>query len=66
MTTAERIEARGEARGRAEALIELMTAKFGPLPAAVVDRVRSAEPAVVRGWTTKVLTAASADEMFAG
>jgi hypothetical protein len=66
MTTAERIEARGEARGeaRAEALIELMTAKYGSLPTATTDRVRSADPAAVRNWTTKVLTAESLDDMF--
>ncbi|WP_280426044.1 hypothetical protein [Nocardia carnea] len=64
MTTAEIIEARGEARGRAEALIELMTAEFGRLPTATVDRVRSADLTQVRAWTTRVLTATALDEIF--
>lgn len=64
VTTAEIIEARGEVRGRAEALIELMTAKFGRLPATTVHRVRSADLTQVRTWTTRVLTATTLDEIF--
>ncbi len=70
MTTAERIEARGraegEARGRAELLIELMTAKFGSLPDATIDRVRRADPADVSRWSSRLLKVETADEMFAG
>ncbi|MFI1464737.1 Rpn family recombination-promoting nuclease/putative transposase [Nocardia carnea] len=65
VTTAEMIEARGKARGRAEALLEQMDAKFGRLPAATVDRVRSADLDRVRAWTTRILSASTLDELFA-
>ncbi|MBF6455149.1 transposase [Nocardia cyriacigeorgica] len=65
MTTAERIEARGEARGRAEILILVMTEKFGPLPTAITDRVRTADLADLRRWTSRVLKAETVDEVFA-
>lgn len=72
VTTAETIEARGEARGRAqgkaegraEALIEQMAVEFGPLPAAAIHRVRSADTAQVRTWTARILTAATLEEML--
>lgn len=64
VTTAEMIEARGKERGRAEALLEQMSAKFGPLPAAAVHGVRTADPARVRTWATRILTAATLDELF--
>ncbi|WP_024802351.1 hypothetical protein [Nocardia sp. BMG51109] len=65
MTTEAIIEARGEARGRAEALLEQMTVKFGPLPAAAVQHVRSADQAQVRAWSTRILTATTLDDMLA-
>lgn len=64
VATAETIEARGEARGRAAALLELMTAEFGPLPAAAGRRVRSADPEQVRIRTVRVLTATTLDELL--
>lgn len=60
MTTGESIKA----LGRTEALIELMTAKFGPLPAATIHRVESADPAQVRAWNIRVLTANTPDELL--
>ncbi|MGW0182058.1 Rpn family recombination-promoting nuclease/putative transposase [Nocardia sp. NPDC003345] len=73
VTTAETIEARGEARGRAmgraegmaEVLIEQMTVKFGPLPAAAIRRVRAADPEQVRAWTARVLTAETVEDTLA-
>ncbi|MGI5223121.1 hypothetical protein [Nocardia sp. CA-290969] len=66
VTTAEAIEARGEARGEARArtklLIDLMTAKFGPLPEAVLRRIRSADADRHHEWATRVLTATSIEE----
>lgn len=62
VTTAEAIEARGEARGGAEVLIGLMTAKFGPLPEAVLRRIRSADADRHHVWATRVLTANSIEE----
>ena len=76
VTTAETIEERGrklgeasgrklgEADGRTAALIELLTAKFGPLSATTLHRVRSADPAQGRTWTTRILTANTLDELF--
>jgi hypothetical protein len=52
-------------QGRVEALLELLTAKFGPVPDPVADRIRSADPARVRVWTARVLTATTLDELFA-
>ncbi|MQY21569.1 hypothetical protein [Nocardia macrotermitis] len=58
-------EARGTARGRVEALIELLHTKFGPLPTTLERRVQSAAPEQIRTWLTQVLTATALDEMFA-
>ncbi|MEU4631176.1 Rpn family recombination-promoting nuclease/putative transposase [Nocardia sp. NPDC023733] len=49
MTTAERLEARGRAAGRAEMLAEVMTAKFGPLPSAVHERVQAVDADELHG-----------------
>ncbi len=69
MTTAERLraegEARGEAKGRANALVELLTIKFGTIPAGITDAIHTADPAEVRTWTTRVLTATTLDDIFA-
>jgi hypothetical protein len=42
VTTAEMLRAEGEARRRAEALAEVLTVKFGPLPDSVLKTVRAA------------------------
>lgn len=60
VTTAETIEA----RGRVAVLLEQMTVKFGPLPAAVISRVQSGDATQVRAWATRILTAATLDELF--
>ncbi|MQY21570.1 RpnC/YadD family protein [Nocardia macrotermitis] len=73
MTTEQQIEARGmargielaEARGRAEVLIEVLDAKFGPLPTTLERRVQAATPEQVRTWLAQVLTVTTLDEMFA-
>ena len=57
MTTADMLRAEGEVRGRAEALIEVLTLKFGPLPSATLDTVRTASTEQLRTWNTRVLTA---------
>lgn len=80
VTTAEQIETRGRdtgraegraegrtegrAEGRAEALIDLLTARFGPLPADTTYTIRTAHPEQLRAWTTRVLTAARLEEIF--
>ncbi|MCP2320858.1 hypothetical protein APR12_006248 [Nocardia amikacinitolerans] len=73
MTTAERLRAegraegraQGEAAGRANALVDLLTSRFGPIPAAIADTIHTADPTQVRTWTVRVLTATTLDEVFA-
>lgn len=72
MTTAERLRAEGRAQGRAEGraevaariLLELLVAKFGTLPAAVVDRVHSGNTDELEAWMLRVLTATTLNEVF--
>ncbi|AHH15142.1 hypothetical protein NONO_c03270 [Nocardia nova SH22a] len=65
MTTAERLRAEGHAEGRAEALIESLTLKFGPLPTATTTRIRTATPEQTHTWNTRIFTANTLDEIFA-
>ncbi len=49
--------AKGEAKGRADLLLTLLGAKFGPLPKWARTRVEKAAPVQLEGWATMVLTA---------
>lgn len=70
MTTAEQLreegrkqgEALGEIRGRAETVIKLLSLRFGPLPEAAVQRIRSASAADLDALAERVLSARSLDE----
>jgi len=68
VTTAERLRAEGRAEGRVEgearALLTLLAAKFETLPAAVVDRVNSADTDELEAWVPRVLTATTLKEIF--
>lgn len=68
MSTAERLraegEARGEVRGRAETVLELLALKFGSLPEDVAAVVRAGSAEQLRGWAARMLEAASLDEVF--
>lgn len=64
MTTAEMLEARGQALGRAEALIEMLEARFGPLPESMSQMVRKAASADLKKWTPRAATAETLDEVF--
>ncbi|MFI1463871.1 Rpn family recombination-promoting nuclease/putative transposase [Nocardia carnea] len=68
VTTAERLRAEGRAQGRAEVaariLLELLVAKFGTLPAAVVDRVHSGNTDELEAWMLRVLNATTLNEVF--
>ena len=55
-------ETRGEARGRAAALLQLLELKFGPVPPAMADAVHAAPVEQVETWTAQVLTAATLDD----
>jgi hypothetical protein len=49
---------------RAEALVEVLTARFGPLPESVLKTVRAASLDQMRAWTTRAVTAGTLDEVF--
>jgi flagellar biosynthesis/type III secretory pathway protein FliH len=55
----------GREEGRREMLLQLLTAKFGPVPAAAAARIQEAALAELEAWTPRVLTAASVAEVFA-
>ena len=48
---------------RAEALVEVLTARFGPLPESATT-VRAASLDRIRAWTTRAVTAETLDEVF--
>lgn len=56
--------AEGEARGRAVALVQLLTLKVGPLPQATLDTVHAATTDQLENWTARVLTAKTLDELL--
>jgi hypothetical protein len=68
VTTAEMLRAEGEVRGRAEgraeALKQMLTLRFGPLPQAVLDTVHAASTDQLQTWTARVLTADSLDQVL--
>jgi hypothetical protein len=57
-------EARGEIKGRAELLLKQLTVRFGPLSAAVQERVRAASIVELDAFAERVLTAKSLDEVL--
>ncbi|WP_435591509.1 Rpn family recombination-promoting nuclease/putative transposase [Nocardia sp. bgisy118] len=73
MTTAERLRAEGHVEGRAEGraegrvetLIDLLTVKFGSLPAEVIETVHAADSTQVRAWTSRILTADTLEDILA-
>lgn len=68
VTTAEMLRAEGEARWRteerAEALVDVLAARLGPLDESVPKKVRAASLAQMRAWTTRAATAKTLDEVF--
>ncbi|MEC3956392.1 Rpn family recombination-promoting nuclease/putative transposase [Nocardia sp. CDC153] len=64
MTTADRLEAKGRAEGRAETLLEQLALRFGPIPASIADRVHNSSIAQLRQWTARVLTADTLAKVF--
>ena len=72
MTTADMLRAEGEARGRAEgeargraeALLQLLALRFGPVPEDAETTIRTASTDRIEGWTTRVLTAESLDDVL--
>jgi hypothetical protein len=54
----------GIVKGRQSTLLRQLRARFGPLPAAVEERVRTAAPEQLDVWTCAVLGASTLDEVF--
>jgi predicted transposase YdaD len=57
VTVFDEIEQRGERRGRAQTLLDLLALRFGAVPAKVSARILAAEEDVLTSWTTRVLSA---------
>ncbi|MEU6581281.1 hypothetical protein [Nocardia sp. NPDC046763] len=68
MTTADRLRAEGEVKGRikerAEMLIEQLSLEFGALPSQIIATVHTADLDRLRAWATRARTAGSLDEIF--
>lgn len=60
VTTAEMLRA----EGRAEALVQLLSLKFGPLPPAALEVVHAASSDQLAIWTGRVLSAGTLDEVL--
>ena len=65
VTTAEMLRAEGATGALVEALIEGLTAKFGPLPDNVPKTVHAAPADQIRAWNARAMTAKTLDEVFA-
>ena len=56
---------RTRAEGARELLVQLVSQRFGELPAGVAARIESADHATLRRWASRVLTARSLDDVLA-
>ncbi len=77
MTTAQALEAKGEAKGEARGearglvkgearlLLKQLTLKFGALPDTVRDRTHAATTTELETWAERILTATTLDDVFA-
>ena len=57
-------EARGEAIGKTEALLRLLTRRFGPVPDAIRQRIAQADTAALDDWFDAAIDARSLDAIF--
>jgi hypothetical protein len=64
VTTAEMLRTEGRTEGRAEALVQVLTVKFGPLPDSVSQMVRAAPGDQVQAWTARAVTVETLDQVF--
>lgn len=55
---------KAEAEGRAEALLDLLTVKFGTLPEHITDTVQAANLGQLEAWTGRILSVATLDDVF--
>ncbi|NYE74088.1 DUF4351 domain-containing protein [Microlunatus parietis] len=64
MTTAEMLRAEGRAEGKADALVEQLEHKFGPLSRTALDTIHAASTDQLRTWSLRVLDATTLDEVL--
>jgi hypothetical protein len=64
-TTYDRLVERGRAEGGAAILLRLLAERFGPLPAAVTERVRTASVEQLDLWASNLLGAKRLEDVFA-
>ena len=64
MTTAEVLRTEGRVEGRAEALVEMLTVKFGPIPDSVAQMVGAASIGQIKAWAARAVTAETLDQVF--
>ena len=55
---------KGEQRGEAKALLRQIQFKFGPVTPDIESRIQTAEPAQLEVWLTRILSAATPEEIF--
>jgi hypothetical protein len=69
VTAAEQLIERGREQGREserrEVLLELLRTRFGTLPRSAAARVRAADPAQLKRWLVRVVTAPTLAEVLA-
>ena len=69
MSTADKLRAEGraigKAQGKAESILQLLTARFGAVTAKITKRVRSAPIAHLDRWTLRVLDTRTITDIFA-
>jgi hypothetical protein len=51
-------------RWRAEALVQVLTVKLGPLPEGVPQTVHRASSDQIQAWTARAVTAETLDQVF--
>ena len=66
MTTAEMLRAEVATGALVEALIDGLTAKFGPLPDNVPKTEHAASADQIKAWNARAMTAKTLDDVFAG
>jgi hypothetical protein len=64
VTLRDEIKRRGERRGRARMLLELLAEQFDTVPAEVRARILAADEAMLVTWTARLLSASTLDEVL--
>ena len=54
----------GRAEGQAEIILAILEERFGPIPGATVNRVRSADPEALKSWAKALIHARDLDGVF--